>query len=481
MRIALRRPLTLPNWQVSIFNRPPLLFSWPYIRSGMISLYCTVIPSPRPPIRVLRMAVAGAVALFVSGCVEVNAARYDPVSSAIESGCSYGEWNSPRSLSKPSPTHIRWPSSGMLNGRGFVIGNDVPTFDEKILHDSFTGLTAQGEVIGRPEGDFQYVLPKVVIDKDGYLHMVWAEAEDGQPIARKDWPPHWRSLTSLWHASYSDAEGWSIPERILEHQPGLVWGDQFATFSVDKRGHPMLPVVLFPGQLVLLRLTTSWTLQKPPEENAYGYSRAAQLQDGTILITYLGSDGFMPGGENSIMLIRSTTDGESWLDPSAIKRSSVPAFQNPQILAGKGDTAHLFWTRTGLSGALFDGIEHAYTTDLGLTWHHVGDIPGSSQRKDFHAAIDYCGIPHVIFNSWRANHDESEVPAYQNVLYTYWSSTWQDPVTLFREENVHSPDLTWDAKGSLYLFWSSVEGDDTGRMQFRPRVAELPIGRSAEP
>lgn len=371
----------------------------------------------------------------------------------------------------------------MLNGRGFVIGNDVPAFDEEILNNSFIGRTAQGDVIVRPEGDFQYVLPKIVIDREGYLHMVWAEAEEGQPTARKDWPPHWRNLTSLWHASYSEGEGWSIPEQILQHEPGIVWGAQFATLSVDQEGRPMLPVVLFPGNLVLLRLSESWTFQETPEEHAYGYSRAAQLQDGTILITYLGSDATMPaGGENSIMLVASTTDGESWLNPSPIRRSSTPAFQNPQVLAGTGDTAHVFLTRTGLGGVLFDGIEHAYTTDLGSTWHHVGDIPGSSQRKDFHVATDQCGRPHVVFNSWQANQDEAGVPSYQRVLYTFWSRTWQDPAILFQEENVQSPDLTSDAKGSLYLFWSSVEGDDDTRiMRFRPRLAELPIELSAEP
>lgn len=351
----------------------------------------------------------------------------------------------------------------------------MPVFDDGVLEEGFIGRTTRAQQVGKPPGDFQFIVPKMVIDGDGVVHMVWAEREHREPSARKDWPPHWRGLTALWHASYSDAEGWSSPAVILQHEAGIVWGDQFADFSLDQDGRPMLPVVLFPGQIALLRLEATWRMQQTSEESAYGYSRAAQLPDGTIFITYLGSDEWgSVGGENSIMLVQSVNDGRSWMPPTVIRRSNQPLLQNPQVFAGRGDTVHVLWTRVGLGGALFEGVEHVYTTDRGVTWQSTGDIPASSQRKDFQAASDRCGTLHVIFNSWRENEDDNgEVRSDQRILYTRWDGIWQDPELLFPDDNVQSPGLASDPHGSLYLFWSSVRSEGTGQLKFQPRMAVL--------
>jgi hypothetical protein len=292
----------------------------------------------------------------------------------------------------PDNATLRSPSTVTYKGQTLIAGNLVAITE--------TGprpgtpaiiLTESGRRVPLPPGDFIFAYPKLIVDGELRLHLLWAHAE-GRP-GFLTWPD---ALTEVWHASY-DGMRWSTPEKLLKRRT-VRWRDGPGQVIADSRGtvHVIVPGMLPDGTqpVVHLRLTRGrWEAH-----NIRTFASTASLVSlggDSLLAALVGVDTALPESHNLLMLARSGDRGRTWTRPSAISTFDKKGARLP-LLEARDNVVHLSWLQSRSEALGDEDIRFASSRDTGVTWSpsSEGRITGVPMAHSLF--LDRCGSPHAI-------------------------------------------------------------------------------------
>ena len=254
-------------------------------------------------------------------------------------------------------------------------------------------------------GDFVFASPRAVVDRDGVLHVVWAEPDSSDRRGLSDLNLHRMRFTTLWHATFHKGH-WSRPEAIY-HAWEIVWDVTNASnlivdssnalalaFGADPRDH---------GGAVMayLRLERhAWSVHELP----FGlgppiYVDLAALGARRIVIAYVTTNPAIQDinqPSNQLYIVRSTDAGRTWSDRMPLSRTEQGLAYRPRVVVDNRSTVHVIWIagrnpHTLEAGALL----HATSTD-GSHWTDQRASPLSGLVSESQIAVDECDMIHVM-------------------------------------------------------------------------------------
>ena len=366
--------------------------------------------------------------------------------------CAGYRWTRPRLLVTDSvvqPAVARYPSTVVTSKGTYVVGNNVPFFVEDALPRErlFAVELGRGR-IGRPAGDFLFVLPRALAAPDGKLQLLWAE-----PTIRSDatmtamtWPP--RELSAIWASTYARGTGWSKPKRVYEgsrihwDRAGIADGDASDSLPALVVA-PEEPLANF-GNTALLFLRSGrrgWTTTSVQPNSSIAYSSVAR-RGGRVWLAYIAADYGVPEDQNSVFVERSLDTGRHWLSPVLISRSGSNPAHDIKILAGRKDEVHAVWRREFSSGPR---LQHVSSHDGGVTWSTPDDIAIPSKSFGLKADIDKCGTIHVLYED--AHGGEIRI----HIDHAAWNGGWTRVTHLFPHLRSNSPDFLVSSSGRAIL------------------------------
>jgi hypothetical protein len=93
----------------------------------------------------------------------------------------------------------RNPAVAAVGARRYVVGNNIPLFDEApIAAATLSAWEIGGRSIGAPSGHHMFVSPRVARLGDRTMMMMWGEPDSVSVHLRQDWFP--QRLTQVWWA-----------------------------------------------------------------------------------------------------------------------------------------------------------------------------------------------------------------------------------------------------------------------------------------
>lgn len=323
-----------------------------------------------------------------------------------------------------------------------------------------------GYFVGRPDGDFTFLYPRGAVDMRGRLHLFWAEPDELQherPAA--SWPSQRPSI--LYTGVYDKANGWSEP-KILERAPRLLWelrggwelgsastAQHLVVIDATARGTPEAVYYSMAGDKWIRKTAT---LHRPP-----AYVSIAR-NDRHVFLAYAAADRLWSRAEanpyhrdvNSVFLIVSSDNGETWSSPRLVSQSGVsPAF-HVQVLSS-GTKLHLTWKQSARDGPL---VRHLSSIDDGITWSTPHDLDPATQFEGLRTVLDRCGNMHVIYEDWRGG------PTRVHLDYATFTDGWSAPIHLFDASFAITPDLQLNSAGEPVLaFVGSRNGESDPEAQ----------------
>ena len=382
-------------------------------------------------------------------------------------------WDPPQLIGNAPPSTrpgVQFPNVAVGGDRSYVVGTDIKEFDGTAVKESpLTAVTVDdGQIIGKPAGQWSFVMPTAVVSAEGRLHLLWGEPAGGtRPIPTDAWPP--RDITALWTASYAPAVGWTAPQRVYEGKT-LLWAPQAVATAVasSSAAHSevssrriAVPVATFTGEpdqpVLLLRLGADrWTVENVPNAVRGGPVSPVYAADATReYLAYLGADPRATSADvNSVLIQRSADSGRTWTPTAVISRSgSLPA-QSLQVVSTAASVVHLVWLQT-VSTTGDAVLRHTMSRDGGSTWSapQSGGTPGTWQSM--RAASDICGTIHVVYEDW--THGPSAV----RLLYASWNGSWTTPVPLFPGWSSRSASLVQSSANEMTLVFLGRQVRDT--------------------
>lgn len=404
-------------------------------------------------------------------------------------GCSYSDWSAPEPIEGAPSGAVAWPSLTVRGGRGFVVGNDVPFFDEETLvgEGPLVALALPGGNIGKPAGDFAFAFPKAAVNEAGTLHVVWAEPADAHPRTGREWSElgyRRRRLGSLWYAAYDSARGWTVPEQVYLGR-ALIWAHAFASVTLDAADRLQVAVMNLPhggvvGELLppdvlvhLVRDAGAWHRAEVILQTAT-YPNVAAMRDGRVYIAYIAPDTTVRRDLGSVFLIRSLDGGRSWEPPQLISHLATPRRAVEVTAHATRDGAlHLVWSqnKSPLQGEL---VRHAVSRDGGETWIPSAPLEPNGGFHTLRAVADRCGAIHVIYMRW-VPHPTSADEIVSELWYARRDRAWTTPQRPFPHLSVSSAALAAAPNGSVHLFLSGRPVAATGYTPYVPMTSEVRI------
>lgn len=431
--------------------------------------------------------------LLAEPCARQQADAAHPV-EPVPVRCSYADWSAPQPIDGAPQRHVAWPSLAVRDGRGYVVGNDIPSFDEDtpVGKGPLIALALGGGSIGKPAGDFAFAFPRAVLDEAGVLHVVWGEPAGPHPRTAQEWRGlgYLRlRLGSLWYAMYDSVRGWTVPERLYVGG-AVIWAHPNGSIALDPadRIHAAVRDAEVPGvvgeradadRLIhFVRERGSW--YRNLVLTSWGpavYTSMSAAPAGRIYVAYIAPDRTARRDLGSVFLTRSLDGGASWEPHRPIDRPGPP--RRPvevTVHATRDGVLHLVWSQN--ESALQGGsVRHTESHDGGKTWLPSAPLEPAEGFHTLQAVADRCGTVHVTFMRWSSH------PAHDNIVSELWyarrDTAWTAPRRLFPDLSVAAAALAAAPTGWVHLFVSGRPAARGGSTPYVPMVAELPIAASA--
>ena len=326
--------------------------------------------------------------------------------------------------------------------------------------------------LGRPEGDFVFAFPQVVVDEKGTVHMVWVEPrpKDLKELRNQPRPRSPPSFTRVYYAAYRDG-AWTDPERIYHSQSGVHWVAQNApSFVSDTKGtlHLSFPGPAAKTRIVYLRRGwgEDWKDRSPEITRPVPYVSLVTEDDGRLSLAYVSTP--VAGGQTTRLFYRhSDDDGKTWSEPGVVNSKQVNVVFRPRLIKAPSGTLHLLWVTDADTSSHSKVVWHSRSADRGATWTPPEWVVGSKKGPFTHlrTAIDGCGALHLVARTIGPEND---------LYYTYWTgAAWSEPATPFSDDYHFGGDLFTGPEGKLHLVWSSAERPEWG-IGVRSRSAVRP-------
>jgi hypothetical protein len=324
--------------------------------------------------------------------------------------------------------------------------------------------------LGRPEGDFVFGFPQVVVDENRTVHMVWAEPTPEDLEERRNEPrPRARpSLAWIYYAAYRDSV-WTTPKRIYQGDP--YWAAQNPpSFAVDTGGtlHLSFPTPgAETGITYLRRGTDGWENRSPELTRPTPFESLVTENDGRLSLAYISTP--LDGGQTTRLFYRHSDDqGQTWSEPVLVNPKQTKVAGRAKLLGGPSGTLHLLWVTDADTSAYREIVWHARSSDQGATW--TTPVRATRSRKGMvsHLRTDFdeCGALHLVARTMTGPETE--------VYYTYWTGgAWSEPTTPFSDDYHFGGDLFKGPEEKLHLVWSSAERPEWG-IGVRSRSAVRP-------
>gem|GEM_PF-5951614 len=307
---------------------------------------------------------------------------------------SAGAWSAPaRVWDVPSGQTVQSLSAVLRRDSVFAVANLLPSDPTRplALHTAVL-LAASGEVLALPPGNFHFVHPKLLTDRTGTLHLLWAEPIEAAPSGVA-----WTTMQtgSLWYASYAGS-GWSAAEQVVSEQ-SLGWGaeDGQAVLAPDQGLHVVLPAQGRSGRFSLIHLHGTggrWARSDLPVVATY--ASITPLGRDSLLIAYSGLDTQDPGVKG-VFWIRSDDGGRSWRTPGRVTGLASDRGAAPALARSVSGTVHLFWKATSAT-APATTLEHWRLGQESQEWVRLQPTPLPGLVLSARVAAPTCEQPLVV-------------------------------------------------------------------------------------
>ena len=309
--------------------------------------------------------------------------------------CSYGGWSAPIALSEHP---LRYPSLVRLGERTYVVGNHLSSFVDDVAADTlFASVALHGRPLTRPREGQTIAYPRLAPLPGSTIMMLWGEPDSLGTSGRGEWP---RRITRLWAARWSP-RGWREAQEILR-AGSIDWQDGATTGPVVS-SDGVLHLAL-PGRKALTYLryrNGAWTNMVVPGVRAAAYASAAVgPAPHAVTIAYVD---FLAGAVhdvNSVFLIQSNDDGETWGAPRLVFESGAAAAIEAQLHVDDRGGMQIVWLRgeRPLSGPRT--LHLSESRDSGRTWTSEPEVALSGTARALRSVTDACGALHVVYDDW---------------------------------------------------------------------------------
>ncbi len=380
--------------------------------------------------------------------------------------CSAISWSAPTPLlgDSLSMTPIaRSPSIVGDETHLFVVGNNVPFFDQEVrIGTTLTAWRVGYGSIGAPSSDFVFASPKAVLDASGRLHILWAEPErHGLTIGRYQW--QLLQAASIWTAAYDPRAGWSAPLRI--HSGPVVWNRVSSGDIYRGRRGELLVAIPTPSDSVLLVSFEEgkWRTTTVIANGVAAYTAVASIGGKPLLIVVAG-DKSQAHDVNSIFLLHQD-EGRQWRRWKQLQRSGENGAFEVRLVTDGERGLHMVW-RQALGGSL-SVVRHILSTDGGQSWSAATDLLPGSVIQNLQVAVDRCGRVHVAYEDWA--HGPNSV----RLGSAIWDHGWSRPTTLYSGFFAIDPEFSVRPNKTLMLAFLGAPRPSVGRVTLALFASEL--------
>ncbi len=245
--------------------------------------------------------------------------------------------------------------------------------------------------------------PAIVADNFGYVHVLWSEDTNGQPLGPHD-PSY--SGNTLFYTRWNGT-AWTEPIDVLYVPDDPV--STYVNIAVDKNGY--LYAVWTGTTNIYYSKALVWQAESahawsPPAVITTNSARSAWESsiavddNGNLHIAYATR-----GSEAGIYHVESTDGGATWSAPTKISQpfdSVESSFSRVRIIADNSGRLHVVWDTTNIDG-FGQSIYYARSVDNGGTWASATQLaylnPG-----DFDVGWPYLAVVgtdelHLIYNA----------------------------------------------------------------------------------
>lgn len=309
--------------------------------------------------------------------------------------CSYGSWSAPIALSEHP---LRYPSLVRQGGRTYVVGNHLSSFVDDVSVDTlFASVALRGRPLTRPREGQAIAYPRLARLPDASLMMMWGEPDSLGTNGRGEWP---QRITRLWAARWTP-RGWREAQEILRAS-SIDWQDGAATGPVVS-SDGVLHLAL-PGRKALTYLRYRkgvWMNVAVPGVPAAAYaSVAVGPAPHAVTIVYVDYLAGRVHDVNSVFLVQSNDDGQTWSTPRLVFESGAVAAIEAQLHVDVRGRMQIVWLRGERPFSGPRTLHLSESRDSGRTWTSEPEVTLSGTGRALRSVTDACGAMHVAYDDW---------------------------------------------------------------------------------
>lgn len=361
--------------------------------------------------------------------------------------CEYGAWSPPSPIAGLGPdTVLRHPVLAWNASTAVVVGSkgSMEPLDSTISTSGSVAVYGFGRDIWSDlVGDFAFLRPQAVLDRDAVLHLVWAEPET-MPTT------HFERTTafpvSIWYSQIEPGGSWSAPRQIAR-RARIFWSREYSVVGLDGEGrvHVLTPVIseTHGSQVIhLVEKGAEWRTSASELPSAAYVTALFDRQP--PVAAYL--DGSARYGRNALFYKRLTgrsADGER--RPIAVSRDHL-TLSFVRLLGADDGRLHLLWAR-GQAGWAMTEIFHVESSGNG--WSSPVRVDLAAPALSIDAVTDHCGAVHLVYSVW----NDRGVPV---LRYRRWHNGWSQELPLPETPVAVEPALGLGPSGDPTLVWTTV-------------------------
>jgi hypothetical protein len=266
----------------------------------------------------------------------------------VESASVVSEWRLPHEVSSGQSAYFSRLAKDNQGGLHLIYTENVPTPDCPICYHLFhrrsdtDGLSWSNlvDISNSPTGSAK---PQIVIDKQGYIHVVW-EAGLGGDVGQLIDP-----TKVMYAASYDQGKTWTSPvEFIAPH--GIA---KNIALGLDGQNRLVVAWLGMPEDLVYYQVSGdqghSWS---PPQSIPGiwgGYTVYQARLDAYTMATDSAGDihlalvGRTASDQKSLSVLHLRWDGSAWSRPEVVATLTNDVAEWPRLAIGNGNQLHLVW------------------------------------------------------------------------------------------------------------------------------------------
>lgn len=410
--------------------------------------------------------------------------------SARRATCSYGEWTAATTTERATPVlnATRFARFSSLANSADGWSATVDTYGPEVV--GVAGLEATEatqseqlwprvwppelrllsrgtEIVGESKDAHWFAFPRSAKDRDGSLHVVWADADGPLPKTAAKGVPEPR-LNSVWYSRFRSGK-WSSP--VLLYRSQSVRWDAFSPsrLTIDSVGHLD---IAFPAEDSTSSVLVYLHAQVEPElkwkshvwkfATPLAYTSVSRSGDSVVIAFTRSLE--TANARPDVLFLLTSAGHDVWASPREISDAEEePAIEPHAFLTPHG--IHVVWTSQQTSR--FDG---------GKVWHiNLGFSNQKPRSKDAlalqgvtnasKATIDLCETIHFVV---RKRGPDGTFIAYAR----HDSFGWSEMAYPFRAAT--QLDLA-SSRQSVFLVWSSIRQDSMASPEATIFSSSLPI------